>query len=549
MIDGGTGIAVAPAAANVTIEGFTIETEGAGTPIHTEGSDVDKLKIQANVIESAGVGVWLEAGGKETSISLNTVSGEEAGIRLDGPGHVDLEIKNDRFTGPPGFPGVLAEDGTAIAGFRLEGSGFATARIAASVTDGEILTNTIEPPAGGVGLSADLHESLVRGNTFRGNGEASCLELLGSPGGLTRSSETRVSGNEFSGCTPYAIQLGPEVEGIHVTHNTFPGSYDAVATDDSVAWDVTGKGNRVFGNRLVELLHLGVDNKAGGVLDARDNWWGCNDGPGGPGCGRVSAGVDALPPVTLTAEASEIAEDAWMTPLSAVAPGERVAIIAYLKNDDGSDALSVDTVGRYAHFSSPRGTFTSQSSSWQNARAAVGFTAGPQPGPAEIEVTMDNQRVTVPLTITGSSPSPSPTRPPFVPRTQRTGLPLPAGPVPHTRPATRPKVRLRPRLLALSGRRHVLGRISCAASACKTGRRSAVVEIGGRRFRAKLRAPRHLPAAGYGQIRVILTKRAFRRLSRHGTGVLTVRIRAAGANRATTSVVRSFKIKWRSRHR
>ncbi|MBE0610857.1 MAG: hypothetical protein IH609_15865 [Dehalococcoidia bacterium] len=52
---------------------------------------------------------------------------------------------------------------------------------------------------------------------------------------------------------------------------------------------LTVGGNQFLGNGV------GIRNQGSGMVNAENNWWGCNDGPGNTGCDSVSANVDSDP--------------------------------------------------------------------------------------------------------------------------------------------------------------------------------------------------------------------------------------------------------------
>lgn len=534
MIEGGAGTAITPEASNITVTGFTISTDDAGTPIRTTGADINRLRISDNIIEGGASGVWFGAGGNEIGVSFNLIKGDEYGIRL-AAGYSELTIRHNRLVGPATSYGVFAGADAGVDDFRLEGNEFARASLDASITNGWILSNKIKPPAGGVGLRANLTESDVRENSIRGQGAAGCLQLLGSQGDLDPSSRVFIFENEFAGCMPYGLQLGPEVEKITVTTNTFPDTYDGVVTDDSSPWDVTGSGIAVYSNRFVGLTHLGVYNAVSGELDARYNWWGCNGGPGTAGCDDISSGVDASSNVVLTAEAFEMGSPWTAAPVKSLNPGEQAWIRAFLKDGDGSEALNVSIISdNPVYFSSPKGTFLWASSGWSNAEAGSVFTAGPQPGPAGLVVTMDNQQVEVPLTISGELPEVSP-----APAVQ--SPPSPSPPL-----INQPQIRIRipGNTLNLPNRKAVIGVVSCAQSACRVDQRSAEVRVGGMRYPVELKVPSDIAAENIGQIRVVMPERAIRQLSRHGTGMLIITIKMTDASDGAVSMTRRVKIAW-----
>lgn len=525
VIDGGGGTAITPEASNITISGFTISTDSTGTPIHTAGADVNRLTISDNLIEGGASGVSLGAGGNETKVLLNRIKSDEYGIHIGAASYNELKIWYNRLTGPVGSYGVFAGADTEIDGFELEGNEFATASLAAAITNGWILANKIEPPAGGVGLRTNLTESYVRENLFQGKGAAGCLQLLGGQGGLDPSNHIIVDDNEFAGCAPYALQLGPEVKAITVTTNTFPNTYDGIVTDGSSPWDVTGRGIFVYGNRFVGLTHLGVYNAVGGELNAPNNWWGCNGGPGAIGCVDVSSGVDASPNVVLTAEALEVEKYPWdAEPVHVLNPGEKAWIRTYLKDGDGGEALNVSIItDDPVLFSSSKGTFSWTSNTWLNAQSGSVFTAGPGSGPAEIVVAMDNEKVEVPLTICCESAVSVPP-----PSTQS--------------PTSRPQIRIPGGTLSLSRRNAVIGTISCAQSACRIDQRSAKARVGQVRFSVRLKMQTDIAAESVSQIRAIMPESAFRQLSRHGAGTLVVAIKVIDVSGGTATVTRRVKI-------
>jgi len=532
VIEGGDGIAITAEASNTTISGLTISTDDFGTPIRTAGAEVNRLWITNNIIEGGISGVWLGADGARTEIGFNVIRGDAYGIRLGAASFSELTIRHNFLKGPASSYAVFAGAGTEVDGFELWGDEFARASLDASIADGFIEANKIKPPTGGVGLRANLTKSYVSGNSFQGEGEASCLQLLGSQGGLDPSSRVLVLENEFAGCMPDALRLGPEAEKITVTANTFPGSYDGIVADGSYPWNLTGSGITVYGNRLVGLTHLGVDNAAAGELNARDNWWGCNGGPGTIGCDSVSSGVDASPNVVLTAEALKVGDPSAAMPVNTLDPGEKAWIRTYLKDGDGGEALNVSIItDTPVSFSSPNGTFVWASSGWGNAEASTVFTAGSQPGPAQVVVTMDNQQVVLPLTIRGSLPAlPSP--------------PTPAPPPSKGSPSRPegPRILIPGNALNLSGRNAVIGTLSCARSACRVDRRSAEARVGRMRFDVRLKTPTDIAAENIAQIRAILPEGALRQLSLHGTGTLVITIKMTDASDGVASTTRRVKI-------
>ena len=297
VLDGGTGTAVRPEANRITIRGMTVEADASGTAIRTSGADVDYLGVQENIISGAGTGVRLEAGGEEDEVGYNLIDGVGEGIQVSGTAYSRLNIRWNHFVDPQSEYAVLAQGGTTIEGLRFEGNELpAPTRIAARVKnlpseESDVDANSFVSKRGPQ-LAIDSEAVRIMENTFEGGGSASCLDILGNQDGLLPSTGAFMSSNEFIDCDPYGIELGPEVDDVKINGNEFPGSYDGITTSNASPWNVTGH-IQIQTNRFVGTTHLGVDNTASGTLDAEQNWWGCNAGPGAAGCDGVSGGVDA----------------------------------------------------------------------------------------------------------------------------------------------------------------------------------------------------------------------------------------------------------------
>lgn len=418
ILDGGSGTAIRPESHDITIRNMTLTSDSAGTPVGTAGADVDKLRVQEDIISGGSSGVDLQAGGEEISVGYNLIEGVGDGIQLSGTSYSNLTIQWNRFAQPIGEYTVLAGSGTTIEGLQLEGNKMpAPTRIAAQITkrpgEESDLTENRFYSTGEPQLAIDGHDVRVMKNSFEGNGSAGCLQILGTQGGLAPSADVLVSReNEFIACNPYGIELGPGVDGVAIYGNEFPGSYDGVATSNASSWDVTGHVH-INTNRFVGTTHLGIDNNAPGTLDAEQNWWGCNAGPGARGCDGASGGVDAVDPVTLSALIGPRKKETGVVELPTghsitLNPGEQAEVAALLDaGGSGSPILGVPTQKDPIHFSSPLGTLNPAITSLQNGWTRAIFTAGAAAGQGWIAVSMDNQRTLVPVTIRGgATPAP-----------------------------------------------------------------------------------------------------------------------------------------------
>jgi hypothetical protein len=512
-IHGGGGVAITPQAKHIEIGGFTLASDQTGYPVRTSGADVDELTISDSVLRGGVAAIRLDAGGEEISLERNVIEGDGYGIFLGDSGFPDLAIENNRIPASSDFSGIFAGASTTIPRLELNGNEIeAPSYIGGAVTDGRVGWNVFDLNSpGDIALQIRMQGWILIENTFVGHRVASCLQLLGSQGGLDPSRETIVSGSDFRNCTPHGIQLGPDVEGVNVTGNTFPGSYEGVSTSNVTPWDVTGNDIRIFGNRMVGTT-VGVANSVTGVLDARNNWWGCNGGPGAAGCNGVSFGVDTSPHVVLSGEVWEDVEG-WDAPLNAIDPGGQAVIVARLdRNSAGAIAFGVPTDGTTVVFSASNGSIWPPSTFWQNGHAMTGFTAGMQPGSAGIVVTMDNQQIGVPLTITGALP--------------------PIAPPPPTAPAriTRPRIQAHRGSVMPLRRKPTVGTIACGSSACRVERKSATVKLDGKTYRVNVKLLAAIEAEAFTPIQVVLPREVSRQLSKGKSGRVKVTVALTDAS-------------------
>jgi hypothetical protein len=518
IIDGG-GIgpaAITPQAEDVVVEGLTVSTSGAGAPIRTVGADTDRLTIADDIIEGGVGAITLQTGGEQIAIERNSIAGSGYDVYLGAADYPDLTIDENVIAAPVDYYGIFNDGSGTIEGLQLSGNTIeAASNIGADTSEAAVTGNSVDVESPGeVGLQIDLHESTVSRNSFDGNGTAACLQLFGSQYGLVPSSQVSVTENNFDHCDAYAIQLSPEVEAIDITRNRIRDSYDGVNTRDITPWDLTGRDIQVAANSITGSAHMGVDNTVSGTLDARDNWWGCNAGPGAPGCDAAGASTETSPNVVLSGTASPLA----------LSPGEGAIVSAMLNTDTVGAAVS-GVPGGAVTFTSQLGAFASPSAPLADGTAASTFTAGSLPGPAGIEVSLDAQQVAVGLTILSPPPaeiSPPPAAPMDVPALEHSDKPV-----------------------LVQGAGATVGTLSCGASSCNVESKRATVKIGGKRFKASLKLPGTIAAGASSPIKVMLSKSARRELAKRGVGTITVRITIVDS--AGRAVRRTIKVRIKQR--
>jgi hypothetical protein len=515
-IEGGSGRAITVEASKVRITGFEVATTGSGPAILVAGPTADELQVEENVITGGSVGLQLEAGGADDQLNFNSIEGTGDGIRLSGAEYTDLSIRGNKFAAPIDDYAVLADGTGTIENLTMDGNEMtAPTVIAARVKEGQngeesqISGNTFRS---GVGpqLAVDAAEVRIMENSFDGHNSAGCLRIIGSQGGLLPSEHVLISGeNEFLDCNPYGIELGPEVDQISIYDNEFPGSFDGVLVGGASPWDVT-EHVRIEDNRIVGTSHFGVDNQASGTVDAELNWWGCNAGPGAPGCDGASAGVNADDNIVLGALVGPRKKETGIIELPrgssiTLNPGEQAEVAAVLTAGGGGIVLGAATKEVPVGFSSPLGTISPSTSTFQNGWTRSFFTAGSTPGEGSIVVSFDNQRTLVPVTICckPAEAQPSPLSPSPAPRAVSRVVPV--------------------KHLLIARHRTTIGIVSCA-TICRVAPGRAQVMIGGRHYLPKVTPRGALAAEATVPIRVVLSRKALRALKRVGRGSIEVTI-------------------------
>jgi parallel beta-helix repeat protein len=108
-----------------------------------------------------------------------------------------------------------------------------------------------------------LNDTIIAGNIVVGNGADTDDAFTPGPTGV----------NLFS--------VSPAT-GTIVSQNAIAGEQIAVAVNTPAEVDVNLNGFRTYG------LNFGIDNIGTELVNATENWWGCPDGPGSPGCAGIN---------------------------------------------------------------------------------------------------------------------------------------------------------------------------------------------------------------------------------------------------------------------
>jgi hypothetical protein len=203
---------------------------------------------------------------------------------------------------------------------------------------------------------------------------------------ILRTTASTISNNAITGTNPTyaAIAIYGGVNGLTITSNTFTGSAGhALTTVNNL-----GAGNP---NQNLVLHFNRITGVAGGLsitdyvgpLNAENNWWGCNAGPGHTGCTSAGRLADFDPWLVLRITA---------TPNSIFVGGTLTltADLTFNSNNADTSASGFIPNGTPAAFAGTLGTVNPAVVGTTGGKAQTTYTAGATPGVASVTTTIDN---------------------------------------------------------------------------------------------------------------------------------------------------------------
>ena len=253
---------------------------------------------------------------------------------------LDVEIRNNTVTGCTRaiyvYNSQAAITGNRVAELRPEGIGIYSS--AGSVS--EISDNTVQVEAGG-GQAIYILDN--RGTRIDRNTLVGSTEIFSPTTGLAlynyadlalsnntvrgfywgatgyTGGSARITSNTFDGAVAWALSLGTAITHTEtlIQDNVIRGSYWGLRLDDDGGYGLQAavQGNqladnvvgillgasvqreqvRIHGNDLCGNLVAGLRNESSAPVDAAENWWGANDGPGPVGSGdRIEGAGGAM---------------------------------------------------------------------------------------------------------------------------------------------------------------------------------------------------------------------------------------------------------------
>jgi CSLREA domain-containing protein len=227
------------------------------------------------------------------------------------------------------------------------------------------------------GIQAGIQHVLVKGNTFTGNALSGlALTSFGNAGTDRGAQNSDIISNTFTG------NGGTTNEAIFFSAGQAAGT---ISTNHAHF-------NRIVGN------FKGTTYNGTETIDVENNWWGCNAGPGQPGCDTVTgtgaANTDFNPWLVLGVSASP----------NPIIPGGTSTVTADLThNSDGAQPSATDFIPPTpVTFSATEGNVSPTSSTLVNGQATTTFTSTSASN-GTASATVDNETETTTITVTPPS--------------------------------------------------------------------------------------------------------------------------------------------------
>jgi parallel beta-helix repeat protein len=376
-----------------------------GFAVNASGVSIDGFYVHGDGTPSTQTGMTLSNGESGQTIVNNIVTGFDIGIVVNSSGvshtvvrHNDIH-DNNAGNVQSAIIAVIGASDIEIHANRVANQQYNSIAIEGfASSDVSITDNTIAN--GGPTVLQNVHGGEISGNTITGSSHRG-IDLAGS------DSDIDIRGNVVSGSAGPALSLedfpdrqpvpgsslvlstgadrGISVVGNDLSSNTGHGI--SVETGALIATGGTTAAMVAHFNRIVANTGDGINNGGTGSIDATNNWWGCNGGPGaGPGCAS-SVGLAAFSPWLLfgvTAERGRLLTD-----------GDTNRITAGFSFNSALNA--VDPSGFPATavtFSAALGTVSPAATTTSAGVAHTLYTAGGTAGQGNATASADAQSVT-----------------------------------------------------------------------------------------------------------------------------------------------------------
>ncbi|MEA2348695.1 MAG: hypothetical protein QOG62_2482 [Thermoleophilaceae bacterium] len=373
----------------------------------SDGSTVDGFTVQG-VTTGTGAGIAMPAGNDDRILN-NIVTLNTIGISVNSDGPKDTVIRQNRITNN-NEPGASA--GSGIYGDAGVDSVLIDKNVFTQQTNAAVIF--VGPGNSDVGITGNsLGDSLVY---------------------LQNSKDVDIARNINAAPQFHAVQLDGGNSNVDIHNNGFTANNDgwsAIRVSDSSAQgdnsDVSIRSNALTGptggtgafginvsayegqlhaayNSITGFVAGGINNSdANDTIDARNNWFGCNDGPGQTGCDTVTGSdasdVDVTPFLVLGVSAS---------PATIKAGGESSTVSADLLHNSAGREVDPDFPnGVSVAFTTTLGTLGAATATTKDGVASATLTSGAATGTATVAAKLNSATVTTPVTISAASAPPA----------------------------------------------------------------------------------------------------------------------------------------------
>jgi len=350
--------------ADVVIDGFTIIGNDAANPVLANSNVVSQASNSLNVTNSR-LKVGARDGGTNNDDGIGVLTTFSIGAGA-------VSVTNNEF-----MP-VNAEGARAF--YINPGTG-TTFNFQNNQVTGHFTKNAATECGG-----------LISGNKFTGTGASGGFGAYNF-GGPACGDPGTYTNNSVTGATTGMYITG--ANGVVLTGNSFTDNVTGIFITDV---DVTG--TVAHFNRIANNSSAGIENATASVVDAENNWWGCNYGPGvgGTGCagtangitGAGAANVDADPWLRLTTSAA--------TPTVIVGGTDVVSSLLTTNSDNNTPGGGFIWNGTPATFVGTNGAVAPPSSTTTSGATGTIFT-GTVPGVGGVATTVDGQTVSAPIVV------------------------------------------------------------------------------------------------------------------------------------------------------
>ena len=369
--DGQPGIQLRPGYSDYTVVNSLFYNNVYGIYAHSDGQDASLVRHNKFERNNQGLSTPLAAAGN--------------GIYSDqGAGRFTIDENS-----------FLGNANSAVLFTSTTPSGFANHDI--RITDNAIGVSTIPTtqPNGSFAILGRTDGALIEGNQINGSRGGSAIYLEANRG-------VDVVGNEISD-----VDDGFSAVRLNTANFFWP---NAIANQDVsvVGNDIHDNPNGAFdtyGVRVGDGSHLGPmdvhfnrlkgngvavrneDTDAGDKIDAENNWWGCNEGPGQAGCDAVetapNAVVDADPWLVLGVKSNR----------HQINPGGDTANLSagLRQNSDGDEFGAPDVPEKPVAFATTLGSVNPLSDVMTNGGAFSVLTSGATEGTADVTAALDGE--------------------------------------------------------------------------------------------------------------------------------------------------------------